>query len=148
MDWKVNIDERHRQPIFNSKSGLSAASSKDLQIVHITDTHYDPSYREGANAVCGEPTCCRLKQGNATRLENAAGRWGDYRDCDSPWEAVIDMFETIKANHKVINIARTIFGKFKIQIQFGRTLITYTILEMPLIMASGRQAQPKTLVLF
>lgn len=101
LEWKVKVEKYGQRSFHQSKGGLVPATTKDLRIVQITDTHFDPHYREGANAVCGELACCRVKQGNATLPENAAGRWGDYRDCDPPWEAVMNMFETIKENHKV-----------------------------------------------
>lgn len=33
--------------------------------------------------------------------ENAAGPWGDYRNCDTPWNAIEDMFLHISKTHKV-----------------------------------------------
>lgn len=83
------------------KSEIPASSADDLVIVHITDTHYDPHYREGADAECADPVCCRVKQGFPEIPEQGAGRWGDYRDCDSPWEAILDVYERVKKNHKV-----------------------------------------------
>lgn len=62
LEWSISIDEAHRRPSNGSKIDTPKASADDLVIVQITDTHYDPHYREGANAVCGEPACCREKQ--------------------------------------------------------------------------------------
>lgn len=28
-----------------------------------------------------------------------AGKWGDYRNCDSPWIAVENLFNQIKISH-------------------------------------------------
>lgn len=35
--------------------------------------------------------------------ENGAGYWGDYRDCDSPWVAILDVFTQINQTHPVSN---------------------------------------------
>lgn len=100
LEWSINVDAS--DAIEAPKSDIPASSStEDLTIVHITDTHYDPHYREGADAECADPVCCRVKQGFPDVAERGAGRWGDYRDCDSPWEAILDVYERIKANHKV-----------------------------------------------
>lgn len=102
FEWSIDIDYTNQTPITGSKSVIPpSASANDLTIVHISDTHYDPHYREGMNAECGEPACCRLKQGAPTNPAHAAGKWGDYRDCDSPWKAVLDVFMQIKDTHKV-----------------------------------------------
>lgn len=62
LEWTISIDEKGRRPNNGSKNNTPKASTDDLVIVQITDTHFDPHYREGANAVCGEPACCREKQ--------------------------------------------------------------------------------------
>lgn len=62
LEWSVNIDEKFRRSSKGPKSDITKASEDDLVIVQITDIHYDPYYREGANAVCGEPACCRENQ--------------------------------------------------------------------------------------
>lgn len=100
LEWSNNVDGAS-DAIEEAKSEIPASSDDDLIIVHITDTHYDPHYREGADAKCADPVCCRIKQGFPDEAERGAGRWGDYRDCDSPWEAILDVYERIKANHKV-----------------------------------------------
>lgn len=53
--------------------------------------------------MCGEGACCRLNQGPPSKAENAAGKWGDYRDCDSPWEAVVDIIKNIKSQYQQID---------------------------------------------
>lgn len=62
LEWSVHIDEKGRRSNNGSKSDITKASADDLVIIQITDIHYDPYYREGANAVCGEPACCRVNQ--------------------------------------------------------------------------------------
>lgn len=54
-----------------------------LRVLHISDTHVDPLYVEGSNAMCGEPLCCRESDGHTNQSFAAAGKWGHYR-CDLP----------------------------------------------------------------
>lgn len=61
LEWSINVDD-NADGGTESKSEIPAAGDDDLTIVHITDTHYDPHYREGAKAVCVDPVCCRYKQ--------------------------------------------------------------------------------------
>jgi hypothetical protein len=72
-----------------------------LNIIQISDIHYDPMYLPGGNAVCGEPMCCRSTQGSPASPEAAAGYWGDYRSCDTPWKVFEDMLQQIKKTHQV-----------------------------------------------
>ncbi|KAG4072908.1 hypothetical protein HA402_006588 [Bradysia odoriphaga] len=87
-EWSINIDPNGR-PINGSKSLIPSPSSSDITVVHITDTHYDPKYQAGARANCGV----------LENPEDGAGYWGDYRDCDSPWIAVLDVFTQINQTH-------------------------------------------------
>lgn len=54
-------------------------------------------------ANCPEPTCCRRSRGIATNPADQAGRWGDFRNCDSPWEVVEDAVRFARANHPQID---------------------------------------------
>jgi hypothetical protein len=58
-------------------------------------------YMPNGNAECGAVMCCRRDQGKPDRPEAAAGYWGDYRDCDIPWQTVQNTLQQIKENHKV-----------------------------------------------
>lgn len=62
LEWNINIDEAGQTEITEQKNEIPNTPEDELTIVHITDTHYDPHYREGANAECGVPVCCRYKQ--------------------------------------------------------------------------------------
>lgn len=55
---------------------VNNTSSHSLNVLHISDLHFDLEYLEGSNSNCGLPVCCRNGTGNA-------GRWGDY-NCDLP----------------------------------------------------------------
>lgn len=72
-----------------------------LKVLHISDTHYDPYYEEGTNANCNEPLCCRASQGYPTAPEHAAGKWGDYRRCDTPKRTIDHLLNHIVDTHTV-----------------------------------------------
>lgn len=57
LNWSVNIDQRS-SPITQAKSHIPS-SGKKLKIIQISDFHYDPKYKIGANAVCNSDVCCR-----------------------------------------------------------------------------------------
>lgn len=100
FEWTVNVDA-NKPPITGSKDNSVPRSPNDLTIAHITDPHYDPTYMVGSMAECDEPNCCRYDQPmpEGSSSSQAAGRWGDYRDCDSPLEAVQDAFAQIRRQH-------------------------------------------------
>lgn len=79
----------------------STVSNTTINILHLSDVHYDPKYQEGANALCGKTACCRHDQGIPDKKENGAGKWGDYRSCDTPKKAMEDAFQHIKLAHNV-----------------------------------------------
>lgn len=102
FEWSVNVNP-NKPPLTGSKDTSVAPSANDLKVVHITDPHYDPSYLVGSWAACDEPNCCRFDQvlPEGSPATERAGRWGDYRDCDSPLDAVIDAFGAIRREHSV-----------------------------------------------
>ncbi|KAG8195711.1 hypothetical protein JTE90_002974 [Oedothorax gibbosus] len=71
------------------------------RVLHLSDTHLDPYYLEGANADCKELMCCRIADGPAPTPEQAAGKWGDYRNCDTPLRTLENMLKHITATHKI-----------------------------------------------
>ena len=68
----------------------------------MSDTHFDPHYHEGSVANCNEPLCCRLTDGLADVPANGAGRWGDYRKCDTPRHTIESMLQHIANYHQVL----------------------------------------------
>lgn len=74
-----------------------------FKVLHLSDTHFDPYYQEGTNADCKEPLCCRLTNGPALSPQSAAGRWGDYRKCDTPRRTVDHMLQHISSTHPDID---------------------------------------------
>lgn len=100
---KVKITPSNKE-LQTSKQSTVYFSDKTWTIIHLTDIHYDPDYVVGINADCQAGACCRHVPdlGPATKA-NAAGFWGDYRDCDSPWAAVVDVMEQIQTQHPKID---------------------------------------------
>lgn len=90
--------------LFTSFSQVQGGS--ELNILQLTDFHYDPLYKPGSNAQCDEPLCCQ--NGTPSSPENAAGYWGDYNVCDMPWHSVTNLIERIKNNH-VMNFNLNLF---------------------------------------
>lgn len=103
MEFTIDVDQSVTGEI-EPKDNTPSRDPDDLVILQLTDIHYDPNYREGANADCGEPACCRVLQGFPDDQSVAAGRWGDYRDCDSPWVAVEDVFAQFQNDNHNIDI--------------------------------------------
>ncbi|XP_039305802.1 sphingomyelin phosphodiesterase 1 [Solenopsis invicta] len=97
FNWTVNID--------NGPPKLIDAKESDeiLNIVQITDIHYDPKYEPYGNSQCGKPACCRKGQNVTNTSGQVAGYWGDYNFCDSPWHAVVDVLDHIRTQHQNIS---------------------------------------------
>lgn len=47
--------------------------------------------------------CCVSIQNITTEKSKIAGKWSDYRSCDTPWEMLTDALEQIKKNHPKID---------------------------------------------
>ncbi|XP_031785986.1 sphingomyelin phosphodiesterase isoform X3 [Nasonia vitripennis] len=100
-DWEVVFPPVNKPTIKPPVSPLEGAPN--FKVLHISDTHYDPYYQEGTNAECNEPLCCRLTNGPALTPSAAAGKWGDYRKCDTPKRTVDHMLNHIAATHPDID---------------------------------------------
>ncbi|XP_003743760.1 sphingomyelin phosphodiesterase [Galendromus occidentalis] len=70
----------------------SLSSANNFEIIHFSDFHHDPSYRQGALAQCTLPLCCRQVPSetnqSSTEPSKLAGRFGDLRHCDMPIETI------------------------------------------------------------
>ncbi|CAL4124978.1 unnamed protein product, partial [Meganyctiphanes norvegica] len=86
-------------------NGISSYNLKKniLKVLHITDPHYDPRYKIGSNAACHAPLCCNEDSGEPMNPSDAAGKWGDYRHCDSPKWLLENMYQHIIDNHPDID---------------------------------------------
>jgi len=95
FNWTVNID--NGPPKFIEPE----ENNETINIVQITDIHYDPKYEPYGNSYCDEPTCCREGQNGTNISGKVAGYWGDYNYCDSPWHTVVDVLDHIRDEHQV-----------------------------------------------
>ncbi|XP_037821085.1 sphingomyelin phosphodiesterase 1-like [Lucilia sericata] len=105
-EWTLNIDNS-AENITGSKSDFPGKTSNDLNILHLTDIHHDPLYVPGSLAECDEPLCCQRHKEQTEGTSKAAGYWGDYRECDLPWQTIESAFNHIKENHKIDFIYQT-----------------------------------------
>ncbi|GMT05128.1 hypothetical protein PENTCL1PPCAC_27302, partial [Pristionchus entomophagus] len=84
-----------------------------LKVLQLSDLHIDRKYEVGAEAKCGEPSCCRPFQdpdevhnpNNERRKRDApvqvpAGKWGTVADCDAPYWLYEDMLDHVAKAHK------------------------------------------------
>lgn len=83
-----------------SNSELAERSDEELVVLHLTDIHYDPDYRQGSWAECSEPICCR-DDAPAGSQSVGAGYWSDYRTCDTPRHLIVNTFDHIRKTHKL-----------------------------------------------
>ncbi|XP_076361284.1 sphingomyelin phosphodiesterase-like [Tachypleus tridentatus] len=98
-NWTVPLTPFPKPPVKPVPPPKTGAPT--TRVLHLSDTHFDPYYREGSNAECGEPLCCRIADGPAPDPSKAAGKWGDYRSCDTPLQTLEHMLKHIRDNHKV-----------------------------------------------
>ncbi|XP_017845761.1 sphingomyelin phosphodiesterase-like [Drosophila busckii] len=83
-NWTLKVDDKGTA-MDGPKSDTPAPSASDIKICHFSDIHYDPFYEPGSLANCVEPLCCQRNKSTVEGTSDAAGYWGDYRDCDLPW---------------------------------------------------------------
>nr|CAD7578691.1 unnamed protein product [Timema californicum] len=100
-EWKVVFPPVQKPDVTPQKAPSPGAPT--FKVLHLSDTHFDPYYQEGTNADCKEPLCCRLTNGPALSPHTAAGRWGDYRKCDTPKRTVDHMLQHISSTHPDID---------------------------------------------
>ncbi|KAH8398701.1 hypothetical protein KR215_011863, partial [Drosophila sulfurigaster] len=85
-NWTLTVDT-NGEAMTGSKSDTPKHSDSDFKICQFTDIHHDPLYEPGSLATCDEPMCCQKVQSGVEGTSDAAGYWGDYRDCDLPWRS-------------------------------------------------------------
>lgn len=100
-EWEVIFPPVPKPPVLEMP--VPKEGSPFFKVLHISDTHYDPHYVEGSNADCNEPLCCRLSSGRPSNPNAAAGKWGDYRKCDTPKRTVDNMLSHIADTHNDID---------------------------------------------
>ena len=70
------------------------------QILHLSDLHFDPLYVPNRTTDCGEPVCCRFENHPVTN-SSGAGKWGDYRYCDTTTWTLESMLNYVSLNFEV-----------------------------------------------
>ncbi|XP_060565615.1 sphingomyelin phosphodiesterase-like [Ruditapes philippinarum] len=89
--WNVTFPDVPKPPVI--PPSLPKPDSPRLRILHLTDFHMDKDYMEGTNAECGEPLCCRIQNGPPSPGVTGAGKYGDFRNCDSAPVTVESLFK-------------------------------------------------------
>jgi len=103
-DWDILLPPIVKPPIVSKEPGVNNKSGKKLKILHLSDTHWDPYYKEGSLAECDEPMCCRETSGPVLYPEDRAGYWGDYRKCDTPLRTIESMYRHIAMKHPDVDL--------------------------------------------
>ncbi|XP_042207356.1 sphingomyelin phosphodiesterase-like isoform X3 [Homarus americanus] len=100
-DWHVALPPIPKPPVPRPEPPPEGMPT--LKVLHLSDTHFDPEYREGSNADCGEPLCCRANSGPVKSPDKRAGLWGDFRKCDTPLRTIESMLDNIAYLHPDID---------------------------------------------
>ncbi|ESP02348.1 hypothetical protein LOTGIDRAFT_92630, partial [Lottia gigantea] len=93
-DWNITLPETPKPPITPIKPPKPGSPVK--RILQLSDIHLDVLYKPGSNAVCNEPLCCRPDDGQPGKGVPGAGKWGDYRNCDTPIWTLNNLFEHLQ----------------------------------------------------
>ncbi|XP_035688596.1 sphingomyelin phosphodiesterase-like isoform X2 [Branchiostoma floridae] len=80
--WKVTLPNTPKPPVTPPKPPKPGAPVS--RVLFLSDVHVDLLYKPGANAYCGEYLCCRANSPAGKEGPKPAGKWGDYRYCDTP----------------------------------------------------------------
>jgi sphingomyelin phosphodiesterase len=85
------------------------ASNRTMRVLHLSDLHYDPDYKVGAEAECNRPVCCHKDSQRGNSIKKPASKWGEYK-CDVPPATLDHMLAHIQKIHKENPIDMVIFG--------------------------------------
>lgn len=98
--WEITLPEKRVESelvrtVIEAQNQENSEEGDDVMLIlHLSDWHYDSEYREGYEADCDEPLCCRIPPSNPAAVKRPAGKWGDFR-CDSPHSLLLNMLEFI-----------------------------------------------------
>ncbi|XP_022243798.1 sphingomyelin phosphodiesterase-like [Limulus polyphemus] len=98
-NWTLPLTPKTKPPL--KSKVMPKPLAPVVHVLHLSDSHFDPYYKEGSNAECGEPLCCRITNEPASHPSKAAGKWGDYRNCDMPLRTLESMLKHVTDNHKI-----------------------------------------------
>ncbi|BFF93101.1 sphingomyelin phosphodiesterase [Drosophila madeirensis] len=105
-NWTLAVDSTG-EAITGPKADTPQATGSDLKICHFSDIHHDPLYEPGSLASCAEPMCCQRNKDTVQGTSEAAGYWGDYRDCDLPWHSLESALDHAVATEKCDYVYQT-----------------------------------------
>ena len=114
-DWDIRLPPPTKE-VFKTPRRRRRDANSPLVILHISDTHWDPLYKEGTLADCKDFLCCREESGQVRCVrglevtsdvftlqvfdeDEAAGYWGDKRKCDTPLRTIEAMYRHIRTRH-------------------------------------------------
>jgi len=101
MEWSIKPSPNPKPDVVEPPQ--PPAGSPTMKVLHIADIHWDPEYQEGSNANCQDPLCCRATSGSVKTPSDAAGYWGDYRNCDIPWKTVENTVAHMSKQHSDVD---------------------------------------------
>ncbi|ORZ09835.1 Metallo-dependent phosphatase-like protein [Absidia repens] len=78
------------------------STGETMTVLQLSDWHVDPSYQEGADAICNDPICCRSASTNHSNVIKPASKWGEYT-CDPPARLIESMLKYIPTIEKNIS---------------------------------------------
>jgi sphingomyelin phosphodiesterase len=67
----------------NITTPLIDTQAPTWKVLQVADLHVDYLYKEGSNAKCSEPLCCRVTDKTTSSVDRA-GKWGSVGKCDLP----------------------------------------------------------------
>ncbi|KAG8239511.1 hypothetical protein J437_LFUL019217 [Ladona fulva] len=110
LEWSINLPPppprstrsapgkiRTRKMSRSGRSRNYRSGANHYKVLHLTDIHWDPEYKEGSPSKCPDPLCCRPDSGGSDSA--VAGLWGDYGPCDIPWRTVEATLEHVSTEH-------------------------------------------------
>ncbi|XP_060532575.1 sphingomyelin phosphodiesterase-like isoform X2 [Cylas formicarius] len=101
-EWSVALPDTPKPEVRETDQPLPAGTPY-FKVLHISDTHYDPEYVEGAIANCQEPLCCRPYSTAGKEPIIPAGKWGSYQKCDAPRVLIENTLRHIAEEHPDID---------------------------------------------
>ena len=78
----------------NKKREPIDTTAPTLRMLQLTDTHYDPNYRENSSIYCNERLCCHEPASNYSRIKS--GKFGSYINCDTSLNTLTSFAQAAK----------------------------------------------------
>ena len=103
---KIDIEAYKNDILKDKPSNAEEIPTKKriLKVLHISDLHTDLEYKEGSDAVCDHPICCRAESvfnAKVNKAREKAGKWGSVAMCDLPSRTLNQFIEYIKTHFQI-----------------------------------------------